>query len=152
MKTIEDKNIEENLLLVKDIMTTQVVSLNTEDIVSQVYKIFLELNIHHIPVVHKEEHIVGIVSRSDLERISSGISLFNQQRKSEFNEVLYRTLRVSEIMTPQPECIEPNVTLKEAILLFRENKFRALPVVEDGKMIGIITPYDVMLFFAENFL
>ena len=133
-------------------MTTQVVSLNTEDIVSEVYQIFSELNIHHIPVVHKEDHIVGIVSKSDLERISSGISLFSQNRKKEFNEVLYRTLRVSEIMTPQPECVNPDLSLKEAILLFRENKFRALPVVEENRMIGIITPYDIMLFFAENFL
>ena len=152
MKKNEVKNAEEGLLLVSDVMTTQVVSLNTEDIVSEVYQIFSELNIHHIPVVHKEDHIVGIVSKSDLERISSGISLFSQNRKKEFNEVLYRTLRVSEIMTPQPECVNPDLSLKEAILLFRENKFRALPVVEENRMIGIITPYDIMLFFAENFL
>lgn len=152
MKKQEVKNTTEELLLVSDVMTTQVVSLNTEDIVSEVYQIFSELNIHHIPVVHKEDHIVGIVSKSDLERISSGISLFSQNRKNEFNEVLYRTLRVSEIMTPQPECVKPDLSLKEAILLFRENKFRALPVVEEDRLIGIITPYDIMLFFAENFL
>jgi CBS domain-containing protein len=148
---IHKKNKEENLL-VTDVMTTQVVTLNTEDVVSEVYQIFSELNIHHIPIVHQKDKIVGIVSKSDLERISSGMSLFTQQKKNEFNEVLYRSLRVSEIMTPQPECISSEVTLKEAILLFRENKFRALPVLENGKMIGIITPYDVMLFFAENFL
>jgi len=143
---------KEDTLLVKDVMTTQVVTLTTEDVVSEVYQIFSELNIHHIPVVHADKRIVGIVSKSDLERISSGISLFSQKRKEELNAVLYRTLRVVEIMTPQPECVDPDITLKDAILMFRKNKFRALPVVDKGKIIGIVTPYDVMLFFAQNFL
>lgn len=142
----------EDVLCVKDVMTTQVVTLSTEDVVSEVYEIFSELNIHHIPVVHDDHKIVGIISRSDLERISSGISLFSQKRKDEMNATLYRSLRVSEIMTTQPECVGPEISLKEAILHFRENKFRALPVVENEKIVGIITPYDVMLFFAENFL
>jgi len=137
-------------LSVKDIMTRDVICVHAEDIVTKVHEIFEMHEIHHLPVLDNHENIVGIISRTDLERISAGMSMFKLNKKEEYNEALYRSLRAKEIMTPDPECLDRAATLESAITEFKDNKFRALPVVLGQHVVGIITPYDIMLYFAEH--
>lgn len=135
---------------VKDIMTPHVICVSTEDIVTKVDEIFKSHSIHHIPVLSTEGKIVGIISKSDFERISSGKSMFKLANRKEYNKTLYRTLRAVEIMTKNVKCIDSDVNLKEAIHIFKQNQVRALPVIHDDEIVGIITPYDIMIYFADH--
>jgi CBS domain-containing protein len=135
---------------VKDIMTPHVICVSTEDIVTKVDEIFNSHSIHHIPVLSTDGKIAGIISKSDFERISSGKSMFKLANRKEYNKTLYRTLRAVEIMTKNVQCIDSEVNLKEAIHIFRQNRVRALPVIHDDEIVGIITPYDIMIYYADH--
>lgn len=131
-------------------MTSHVISVSTEDIVTKVDEIFKNNSIHHIPVLSVEGETVGIISKTDFERISAGMSLFKMSNKDEYNQALYRSLRAGEIMTRDAICITINDTMDDAIQVFKKNKVRALPVLEGKSISGIVTPYDIMVYFADN--
>lgn len=135
---------------VQTIMTKQVITLHSEDVVSKAHEIFTNHNIHHIPIVNDSSEIIGIVSLTDMNKISSGYSVFKNHDKEVQNLALYRSLRISEIMTPNPEIIGPDESLRSAVEKFKDNTFRALPVVKDNQVQGIITPYDIMVYYSDN--
>lgn len=55
-------------------------------------------------------------------------------------------VKVKEIMTPEPKTIEKGSTVEDAIQVMKENKLEHLPVVSDGKLVGIITSHEVFLW------
>lgn len=135
---------------VKDIMTREVICLNTEDIVTKVDEIFSSHNIHHIPILSGEKKVVGMISKSDFERISAGFSMFKMSKREEYNHALYRSLRAVEIMTKDVKTISAESSINDAIHIFKENRLHALPVIEKDAIVGIITPYDIMVYYAEH--
>ncbi len=64
-----------------DIMQQNVVTLSTEDTVDKAHEIFKNNGFHHIPVVDEDSKVVGMISTSDLERISLGMSVFKSSKK-----------------------------------------------------------------------
>ena len=137
-------------ICVKDIMTSHVICVSTEDIVTKVDDIFNNNVIHHIPVLSVGGDVVGIISKTDFERISAGLSMFKLTKRDDYNQALYRSLRAGEIMTKDAICISINNSMADAIQVFRKNKVRALPVLDGNNIKGIVTPYDVMVYFADN--
>ena len=135
---------------IRDIMTKTVICLDTEDIVTKVDNIFKENNIHHIPILSSGKKVVGIISKTDFERISAGFSMFKLSNREEYNHALYRSLRAVEIMTTDVKTISVNATIGEAANIFKENRLHALPVIENDAIVGIITPYDIMVYYTEN--
>lgn len=131
-------------------MTSHVICVNTEDIVTKVDDIFKNNVIHHIPVLSTDGDVVGIISKIDFERISAGLSMFKLTRRDDYNQALYRSLRAGEIMTKDAICISIDNSMDDAIQVFRKNKVRALPVLDGNNIKGIVTPYDVMVYFADN--
>ena len=111
---------------------------------------FKEHSFHHIPVEDSEGSLVGIVSRTDFERIKTGTTLFRNPKVEDYNEVLYQTLLVKDIMTKGVIHLRPMDSILVAYRIFKENKFRALPVIEKGKLIGIVTPLDVLNHFFKS--
>ena len=107
--------------------------------VQEAEEIMRKHQIRRLPVV-KGEKLVGIVTEIDLLRVSpssaTSLSMF------ELNYLLSR-LQVKEAMTKNPRTISPEATIEEAALIMRENNVGALPVVENGKLVGIITESDI---------
>jgi acetoin utilization protein AcuB len=107
--------------------------------VQEAEEIMRKHKIRRLPVV-KGEKLVGIVTEIDLLRVSpssaTSLSMF------ELNYLLSR-LQVKEAMTKNPRTISPEATIEEAALIMRENNVGALPVVENGKLVGIITESDI---------
>ena len=135
---------------VKNLMTKEVLSLSTEDIVTKVEEMFRNNNIHHIPITSLDNMVVGIISKSDFERISAGMRVFKITNKDEYNKALYRSLRAGEIMTPNPHCLTGEDNIIKAVNVFKGNNMHALPITKDGVLEGILTPYDLMIYFIEN--
>lgn len=129
---------------ISEVMSTNLIQVSTEDTVDVIADIFQNEAVHHILVNDRSDSFCGIVSKSDFDKISLGMSMLNVQKRAEYNEALYRSLRVLDIMTPEPVCLSPHDTLDKAAALFLQNQFRALPIKEQEQLVGIITPNDLV--------
>jgi acetoin utilization protein AcuB len=96
-------------------------------------------NIRRLPVVAHGK-LVGIVTEKDLRESpsikASSLSIY------ELNYLLAKT-PVKEVMTKDPITVTPDTTIEEAAIIMRDNQISGLPVVEDSKVVGIITETDL---------
>ncbi|MEQ8706635.1 MAG: CBS domain-containing protein [Phaeodactylibacter sp.] len=130
---------------VAQIMSTPVITVGPNDTMSDVQDIFRKNNIHHIPVVD-DGKVVGIISKSDYYRLLHGFTLFKTQKSEEYNDAIMRSLLAGEAMTRQVATLAPDDSLEMAVGFFRENLFHALPVVDKGRLIGIVTTFDLLTY------
>ena len=91
--------------------------------------------IHYLPVVNEEGRLIGIVNEDDVLGTRRGA-----RRADEI---------VGEVMSAPPVSIDPAQSLKEAMELLVGRSIGALPVVEDGRVIGILTQSDVVSALAQ---
>jgi len=109
-----------------------------------------EKGVRHIPVVDKNNMLVGIVTDRDIrEAVPSDATLLSVQ---ELNYLLGK-LKVSSFMTPKEKLltITPDTLIEEAIQLMHDNKIGCLPVVEGGKLYGIFTETDALDHLVDIF-
>jgi len=125
-----------------DIMTGDLIFLHPEDSLKKVDDTFEQYNIHHIPVVDEDEKLCGIVSRIDFLKANHLFGLFNDN--------LFRELSVGDIMTESVTTAEPADTIALALGIFQKNLIRALPIVEDEKLVGLVTTYDILDYFINE--
>ena len=129
------------------IMTRNVITVTPKELMSRVQEIFETKSIHHIPVVNKENKVVGIISLSDYNKILHGLTLFKAQQSETYNVAILRSLLVEDVMTKKVAKLSPTDTVEIAAGFFKENLFHALPIVDqDGKIVGIVTTYDLLTF------
>ncbi|RMG80459.1 MAG: CBS domain-containing protein [Bacteroidetes bacterium] len=132
-------------LPVAQLMTTDVVFVKPDDVLTKVDELFRAHNIHHLPVIDEEGKVVGIISKTDFYRLQHGMTLFKATDAEAFNQALFRSLLVKEVMTKQVAKLHPDDTIEIAAGIFRENLFHAMPVVDkDNKLVGILTTYDLL--------
>ena len=131
----------------QEIMTTDLVTIRFDEIVTQVAQIFKKQSFHHIPVVDENNHLAGIISKIDFERIKNGATLFRNPKVEKYNEILFQTLLVKDMMTKTVVSFKPTDSIRLAYLVFKENKFRAIPILEKEKLVGIVTPLDLLDYF-----
>ncbi|TXF91056.1 CBS domain-containing protein [Neolewinella aurantiaca] len=116
-------------------MTTDVVTVSEHTPVAVALGLFKKHNIHHLPVLSPEKALIGIVSPADFLKLpdnGAGMHL------------------VKEIMTSHVAKLEPTDTVRTAANLFCMNKFHALPVIEDGKLAGILTTLDLVRLIDQE--
>ncbi len=134
---------------VSNIMTKTLVVATPNMTLDKVKELFDAHAFHHIPVVENEA-LKGIISRIDLYRVSHCVDLFHSKTNLELNNRLFQSLLAEEVMSPNSVVISPNDPISHAAALFHRNKFHALPVVSDGKLVGILTTYDLIAYAFEN--
>jgi len=149
---------------VKEVMTTRVITVNTDDSVETCSKLLLEHNISGLPVLDQEGNLVGIVTEGDLIRRASrikapgyleilgGIIYLDSPKK--FVEDIKRTMAylAGDMMSHKLVTVNQHDTVKEAATLMLENNIARLPVVdENGKLLGIISRRDIMeQLYSDN--
>ena len=126
------------------VMQSNVITLSQYDTVTMAVETFKEHRFHHIPVLDDDKQIVGILSQTDINKISWGKSLFQNQRNEELNKSLYETLLIADIMTRNVHFLYPDQTVESAIKIFESGQFHAIPIIEDGAVVGIVCPQDIM--------
>lgn len=125
--------------IVRESMTPNPITINVTTPVAQAHKIMQENGVRHLPVLD-EDALVGMITFSDiLEAASSDTGRFDIFEPN----YLLATLPVEELMTPDPVTISPDDTVLEAADLMFQHDIGSLPVVEDGKVIGILTETDI---------
>ncbi len=105
--------------------------------VAEVAKMMRRHVIGEVVVVDDNENIVGMVTAKDI--ITKVVA----------NEKGYN-IKVKEIMSSNPVVIDENAEIKEAFILMSVNKIRRIPVVNNGKLVAIISIKDLMDYLCEN--
>lgn len=125
-------------MFVKDVMTTNVITVSPDTLMVEAGRIMEFHNIQRLPVVDKGK-LVGIVTRNRLLRYypSQATSLSHW----ELNYLLAK-IRVKDIMRKELVTVPPDITVEQAIAIAQKNRVGSLLVVEDGKLVGIVTTND----------
>lgn len=124
------------MLLVEDSMTHKVVTLGSETTAEEALGLSRWKRIRHFPVV-EDGVLVGVVSDRDLR--SATPVLGDPGRAAALKEIL-----VSQVMSREPVTANPQDPIELAANVMRERHIGCLPVVEEGRLVGIITSSDVM--------
>ncbi len=133
---------------VSAIMTTDVLTVNVSNSLKEVNELFAKEHIRHVPVVSGDK-LIGILSQTDILRISFGNTFGEEQEGAD--EAIFDMLSINQVMKHSPATISPNDTLKEAAIILATKEFHALPVVENEKLVGIITTTDIIKYFIEQY-
>jgi len=133
------------MMFVKNKMTTNPFTISPEQTVPDAHEIMIKHGIKRLPVV-KNGKLVGVVSKSDIDRYSP--SKATTLSMGEITYLLSKT-KIKHIMTKNPVTISSNALLEEAATLMRDQRVGFLPVVDDGKLVGIITESDIFDSFIE---
>lgn len=127
-------------------MSTSVISIHHGEPVSQARKIMIESGVHHLPVVSGDE-LKGIISWSDLLRISFGDAFGADERAVDVT--LDHTFTLEQVMSTDVITVTPQTTVHEAAEILCKGDFHCLPVVDDGKLVGMVTSSDLLKYLAE---
>ncbi|MGQ9689427.1 MAG: CBS domain-containing protein [Desulfobaccales bacterium] len=131
---------------VKDLMVKEVATLDVDDELSLANDIMRLGRIRHLPVV-SGDNLVGIISERDLFRSSLAQAL--GYRNQETREVM-KTLRIKDVMVKEVVTVTPDTELLEAVSLMVRRKIGCLPVVQDNKLLGLITETDILLQYCKD--
>lgn len=110
-----------------NIMTTDLITVQEDDLVALVKKIMLWKNIRHVPVENKAGKLTGLITRSTIEKLGG---------TGEELEIA-KNIMVSELVT-----VGPHTDIKYAMLLMVNKKISCLPVVDRDQLIGLVTDTD----------
>lgn len=127
-------------VLVKDVMSPSVVTLTPEETLLDAIGRLRSNHIRHLPVIEGST-LVGIVTDRDVKRATP--SILSGVDQKEYDRVLAST-RVVQFMTRDPLTVTPGTSLKAAIDLFIDRKVGAIPVVEGGRLVGILSDIDIL--------
>ncbi|WP_342567894.1 acetoin utilization AcuB family protein [Psychrobacillus sp. FSL K6-4046] len=129
-------------MLVEEIMNTSVPTLTPSHTINDALKVLKEKRIRHIPIVNEEREVLGVVTDRDLKEATPS-SL--QDRKDA--EIL--DLPLEKIMTKNPITGHPLDFVEETASIFYDNRIGCLPIVSQGKLVGMITESDLLYKFIE---
>lgn len=149
------------MLKVKEIMTKELITISPDTEIPQVARMLLEKRINGIPVVDESGGLIGIVCQSDLIAqqkelpvpsyftFLDGLILLTSMKQIEKEVQKVTATKVAEVMTHAPEHVSPETGIDTVATLMVEKKFHTLPVVEDGKLVGIVGKEDVLRTLME---
>lgn len=132
--------------LVRDWMTPNPITIDPKTTLPEAHKLMKECHIRRLPVVDRGK-LVGIVTLGDIREAepsdATALSIF------ELNYLIAR-LTVDRIMTRNPITIKPEADIREAAQVMLEHKIGGLPVVENDKLVGIITESDIFRVLVQQ--
>ena len=133
-------------LRVRDLMTEGVFAVEVNDNLATVSDLMDERNIRHAPVM-QDGKLIGLISHRDLLRYA----LKGQAgAPPEVERAAQLTLTAGEIMTQEIATATPDQDIREAARLMIEHKYGCLPVLEDSRLVGILTESDFVRFLAAG--
>ncbi|MBB3185283.1 CBS domain-containing protein [Halomonas fontilapidosi] len=141
-----------------DVMTPNVITVTPDSEVSEIASLLLEHGISAVPVVDADDNVLGIVSEGDLIR---RVENNGDQHKSWWlklfsgggNAVDYvksHGRKAGEVMTPHPLTINEDEPLHNIAALLEKRHIKRVPVVRDGKLVGIVSRANLLRGFSVN--
>lgn len=144
------------MLKASDIMHTDLMKVNPETTVEELGRIFIDINISGLPVVDSSDKLVGVVTEHDLIsrnkqiHIPTLLRLFDafiplEGFKAFETEIKRISAKVAgDICTKEVVSVTPETGLDEIATIMTEKKMHHLPVLDSGKLVGMINQHDVL--------
>jgi CBS domain-containing protein len=144
------------LMLAKDIMTRDVITVRPEEDVEKVAQLLLENKISGVPVVDENQHIIGMITEKDLMikatelKVPFYITLFDSiiflENPIRFKNDLkkYSASQVKDAMTSKVHWVEEDTPVSEIAELMQKENINRVPVVRHNKVMGIVTRNDLL--------
>jgi predicted transcriptional regulator len=148
---------------VGDIMTTTVIRVQPETPVSEIARLMSQHDISGLPVVNAANHVVGVVTELDMIvrnthfKLPNFIFIFDNmiplETPSHYRERLEKILgtTAAEIMSEPAVTITPGDSIEDLAELMVERRMNPIPVVEEGRLVGIVSRSDIVRLMAEDF-
>jgi CBS domain-containing protein len=156
---MEPSLFHEAAMHIKDIMTAPVSGIEPDMPLAQAVEVMLRERISGLPVIKNDGTLVGILSEGDLVRRAE----LGTIRKPRWIELLFSGGRlaeryahdhgrkVREVMTTEVRTLSETADLNEAVELMQRHRIKRLPVVVDGRVVGIVTRADILRALAGVF-
>jgi acetoin utilization protein AcuB len=132
---------------VSEIMTKDPITLPPSATIGDAAKIFDAYKVHHIPVA-LDNTLLGIVSMSDYLFFRRGF--LDDRDDEKIEDIRMNNYEVSYIMTKGIATMNSDERINIALEIFKENLFHAIPVVDKGELVGIITTHDIIVNLAKD--
>ena len=135
-------------ILIREIMTTQLVTIPSDEKIKAIIPLFEKNNFHHLLVVDERNGLIGIISKADFYKFTHTLTL--ETTGKTWSNIKYETICARDIMTQSPFVLDPEDTIGLAADLFLDNQFHALPVVDTNDLVGILTIFDLMKYAYKS--
>ena len=128
-----------------EVMSPVPVTINPNDTMDKVEDLFDTQKFRHLPVVDEAGKVVGIISKSDYLTLCDSRTVFFKELDKERNRRFLSSILVEEVMVKPVARLRYDARISNALGMFRENMFHAIPIVnDDDKLVGIITTMDLI--------
>jgi CBS domain-containing protein/gamma-glutamyl:cysteine ligase YbdK (ATP-grasp superfamily) len=141
LEAVEADDWRQSYQTVGQFMATDLFTVRPDDLVDLAASVMTWRHIRHVPVEDDEGNLVGLVSHRSLLRLLSRGSPVNRENP----------VTVREIMTSDPLTVSSTTSALEAMEVMRLNRVGCLPVIDDGRLVGIVTSYDFLDASARLF-
>lgn len=131
---------------ISTIMSTDLITVSESDSLSQIDRIFRSKRIHHIPVV-EGDILTGIISKSDYQFFRRG-GAASRANGNKYEALRLKMHTASDIMTTGIATLQSTDRIATALEVFKENLFHSIPIVDDNKLVGLLTTYDLILLLS----
>lgn len=150
------------MLKVKDIMTAHPLTVSAEAEIVEAIEILLKNDFNGLPVVDAGGKLVGILCQSDLIAqqkklptpslftLLDGFIPLNSMKHLEKEMKKIAALTVRDAMTADPVTVGPDTTIEEAATLMVDQSYHSLPVLDQGKLVGIVGKKDILRTLVSN--
>ena len=133
-------------MFVKDRMTPNPIFGSPDMAVTEVQELMAENKIRHLPILDKDQKLVGLITQRSLESaLPSDVSSFS---RFEISYTLSQ-LKVHSIMIKDLYLVDPDTPIEDAAMLMADKKLGALPVVKDGSLVGIMSGEDLFIAMTD---
>jgi CBS domain-containing protein len=124
------------MITVDELMTPNPHTLSRDDSLHDAWDIMTTKRIRHIPIIDKDNHVLGLVTQRDV------LAATKPSSKAETGGVDNSNIRVSDIMIEKVAVIHISDNLRQAALHMQSHKYGCLPVIDEDCLVGIITDSD----------
>ncbi len=134
-------------MLVRDRMTPNPTTVTPDTSVKEALELLRSRAFRHLPVVDREGRLVGITTEKSLVYASPASDLSLSVFEVDF---LLSRMKVEQVMTREVVTVSPDLPIEEAARVMIDHRIGCLPVVEEGRLIGIISDTDIFRVFVEG--
>jgi CBS domain-containing protein len=144
---------------VADIMTRDVISVSPDTRVREIAEMLVRNRVSAVPVVDDERRLVGIVSEDDLVRRAEigterdrrwWTEMFRDTSEVAGDYIKAHGRKAKDVMTPRPVAATDDMSLDEVARLLEKRRVKRLPVLRDGRVVGIVSRADLVRALAES--
>ncbi len=134
--------------VVFEITTKSLITVNLKNTLFEVDALFKKNRIRHIPVLDDAQKLIGILSFTDLQRISIGGAFGGDPEM--VNTAIFEMMTIEQVMKKSPHTVQKNQSIKEVAQMLTKEEFHALPVLDGEKLVGIVTTTDVIKYLLKK--